>query len=86
MQMVHDGCTYDNASLFMQASAFVTAMAEARNSDCMCDLSVNISAMEVQTIIAEASASAMASVCVGALSTCSFGLPMLVECPLRVGN
>lgn len=49
-----------------QASAFADGLAMTMGAGCDCDLSTNISATQMETIIAEASSAALARACVGA--------------------
>ena len=62
----------------VQASAFATAMATAVNPNCNCDLTATITADAVETIIAEASAMASASVCISANPPGTIDLLLLV--------
>lgn len=50
----------------IQAQAFATAIAEAYGPECDCEVAGRLDAEEVATVIAEASASSLAEVCVGA--------------------
>lgn len=52
--------------LVLQAQAFATAIAEAYGPECDCEVAGRLDAEEVATVIAEASASSLAEVCVGA--------------------
>ena len=50
----------------VQAQAFALAIGEAYGPECNCEVATRLSAQEMATIIAEASASSLAEVCVGA--------------------
>lgn len=62
-------CGMSNATITSvasaQANAFAEGLAETMGPNCDCDLSNNISSSMMETIIAEASASALAQTCAG---------------------
>lgn len=50
----------------MQAQAFALAIGEAFGPECDCEVATRLGAQQMATIIAEASVSSLAEVCVGA--------------------